>query len=90
MGRARNHVDTNQFTISTTPQVAELLKMLVQMGFYGKNPAEAAERVLAAELNRLLREGALTLTNKSLSELRAANKVSLSRRPRRKSRGKAS
>jgi hypothetical protein len=59
MPRLRNSVRSVQITISTTPQTRAYLDQLVGSGIYGKNPAEAAERLIASNLERLLREGVL-------------------------------
>src|SRR3989442_580457 len=79
--------DTTQLTISTTPLVVEELRELVQMGHYGKNPAEAAERVLAGELHKIFGEDAVKLARKSLANLRRTT-VSSARRSLRGRRGK--
>jgi len=57
MGRDRNLVATKQLTISTTHQVVEHLGLLAKSGFWGKNAAEAAERILAEQISRLIQEG---------------------------------
>jgi hypothetical protein len=62
MPKAPNTIETVQITISTTRPVQMLLERLVLTGLYGKNPAEAAERLLARSLEALTREGSLRLT----------------------------
>jgi hypothetical protein len=57
MPRKRNDLSTVPVTLSTTPQVVSYLKQLLKTGLYGKNTAEAAERVLAQTLEGLLRRG---------------------------------
>lgn len=59
MPRARNHVPTVTITISTTPQVQRYLVDLLSTGLYGKNVAEAAERLIAQSVERKAVEGAL-------------------------------
>lgn len=59
MAKSRNDLDSVTITISTTPQVRHALLSLVKTGFYGKNPAEAAERLLAQVLEQRVREGKL-------------------------------
>lgn len=59
MPRAPNLVETVQVRISTTPMVEERLAALVRTGLYGKNTAEAAERLVAEGLIKILREGLL-------------------------------
>jgi len=60
MARSRNEIATVQITISTTPPVKKHLGRLVETGFYGKNEAEAAERLVARELEHLIRDGVLS------------------------------
>jgi hypothetical protein len=59
MPRARNHLPTVTITISTTPQVQRHLVDLLATGLYGKNVAEAAERLIAQSVERKAVEGAL-------------------------------
>ena len=54
MPKQRNDIDSVTITISTTPQVRRALQRLVRTGFHGKNPAEAAERLLARVLEQRL------------------------------------
>lgn len=50
MGRTRNPTRTVTFTISTTPTVRAYLEAIVERGLYGKNVAEAAERLISEKL----------------------------------------
>jgi hypothetical protein len=59
MARKRNHLKTVTLTISTTPPVMGHLEKLVATGLYGKNPAEAAERLVARSIEDLLQNGTL-------------------------------
>jgi len=59
MARAKNQVETMQLVVSTTPAVVEYLQALVCTGLYGKNPTEAAERLLARTLEVMIQEGRL-------------------------------
>jgi hypothetical protein len=59
MSRKPNTVPTAQLRISTTPQVVEHLERLAESGLYGKNPAEAAERLIAEGIRRLISESIL-------------------------------
>lgn len=59
MARKNNAISTTQITMSTTPPVKRMLEELVTSGLYGKSAAEAAERLVTRELERLLREGPL-------------------------------
>jgi hypothetical protein len=47
MARKPNPVKSVQITVSTTPLVHGYLSALVDTGLYGKNAAEAAERLIA-------------------------------------------
>jgi hypothetical protein len=53
-GRPPNDVETVSLPLSTTPRVVKMLRWLVanRIG-YGKNPAEAADRILGTELEKL-------------------------------------
>jgi hypothetical protein len=57
--RPRNHVRTETLTISTTPHVVCELESLVETGHFGKNVAEAAERIIAGYLHEAVRQGVL-------------------------------
>jgi len=59
MPRARNSLETVTITISTTPPIRAYLLRLVSMGLFGKNAAEAAERLIARGIEDLLRQGTL-------------------------------
>lgn len=59
MARTANHISTIQITISTTPPVKKHLEKLVTTGLYGKNVAEAAERLVTRELEDLIKGGTL-------------------------------
>lgn len=57
MPRKRNDLETVPITLSTTPQVVGYLKQLLKSGLYGKNAADAAERLLTRALEEMLRSG---------------------------------
>ena len=59
MARKRNSVSTVTITISTTEGIQQYLEDLVSGGLFGKNPAEAAERLVARGLETLMRDGTL-------------------------------
>ena len=59
MPRKPNDLKTVPIQISTTPPVERYLKELVSTGFYGKNNAEAAERLVAASIQNLVKDGTL-------------------------------
>ena len=54
MARHRNKVKTVTITLSTTEKVHEHLERLVATGMFGKNPAEAAERLVSKGIQDLL------------------------------------
>jgi hypothetical protein len=54
MPKAQNLIRTERLTISTTPHVLSLLGRLVKSGLYGKNHAEAAERLISKALESLI------------------------------------
>ena len=57
MPRKPNDLPTEELRLSTTPQVVGYLKRLLRTGLYGKNPADAAERLLTRALEENLKEG---------------------------------
>ena len=56
MPRKPNDLPTEELRLSTTPHVVRYLKRLLRSGLYGKNPAEAAERLLARALEEKLKD----------------------------------
>jgi len=59
MPRKKNQLETVSITLSTTEPVVAYLEALVESGLYGKNPAEAAERLVAQGIEELIRRGTL-------------------------------
>jgi hypothetical protein len=59
MARKPNRLLTVTITLSTTHGVESYLKELVAGGLFGKNTAEAAERLVARGIEALLRDGRL-------------------------------
>lgn len=59
MPRKPNDLKTVPIQISTTPPVERYLKELVSTGFYGKNTAEAAERLVVVGVQNLVKDGIL-------------------------------
>jgi hypothetical protein len=59
MGRPQNDLPTVATTIATTEMQRSYLAQLVKTGLYGKNPADAAERLVSAGLERLLKDGTI-------------------------------
>lgn len=57
MAKTKNLLETATLTISTNPLVEDRLERLVLTGAYGKNSAEAAERLLALTLHTLDKQG---------------------------------
>jgi hypothetical protein len=59
MARQPNQLKSVQITVSTTEPVKAYLEQLVPSGLYGKNAAEAAERLLVKAIDALIRDGSL-------------------------------
>ncbi len=59
MPRTPNTVKTITITVSTTPPIFAYLEGLVETGLFGKNPAEAAERLIARGIEEHLGQGTL-------------------------------
>jgi hypothetical protein len=59
MPRSPNSLPTVTITVSTTPQIQKYLARLVATGLFGKNAAEAAERLIARSVEQLGRDGVL-------------------------------
>jgi Arc/MetJ-type ribon-helix-helix transcriptional regulator len=59
VARQKNRLPSEEITISTNPQIVSYLRELVDSGFFGHNEAEAAERLIAKTLERLVEEGKL-------------------------------
>jgi len=57
MAKTKNLLATATLTVSTNPLVENRLERLVSTGYYGKNIAEAAERLIAQTLNTLEKQG---------------------------------
>ena len=57
MARPKNTLETVQITISTTPQVRELLDRLTETGLYGKNAADTAQALLKERIRDLKEKG---------------------------------
>jgi hypothetical protein len=68
MARKPNSVSTVTITISTTEGIQQHLEDLVAGGLFGKNPAEAAERLVARGIENLLRDGTLSRSKSKVRE----------------------
>ena len=53
MAKPKNLLETAILTVSTNPLVEDRLERLVSTGYYGKNTAEAAERLISEALKAL-------------------------------------
>jgi len=62
MPRKKNSIATVQITISTTAIVRGFLETLVTTGLYGKNAAEAAERLIGRGIEQLIDQDKLKRT----------------------------
>jgi hypothetical protein len=59
MARPENSLESVELRISTNPVLKAQLEQLVRTGRYGKNANEAAERIIALEIGRLIDAGKL-------------------------------
>jgi hypothetical protein len=59
MARRKNLLKTTTLTISTTPQIRLRLTQIAKTGLWGKNVAEAAERLLGDGIRGFIRDGIL-------------------------------
>lgn len=59
MARKENSLDSVELRTSTNPILKAQLEELVRTGRYGKNWTEAAERLIAEALGKLIDEGKL-------------------------------
>ena len=59
MAKLNNLIKTVVITVSTNETIEKQLEQLVYTGDYGKNSAEAAERVIVFGLRRLVELGEL-------------------------------
>jgi hypothetical protein len=59
MGKQQNHVETVQKTLSLSKGVCVYLEELVTLNLYGKNPTEAAARLVEKQIESLIEKGIL-------------------------------
>jgi hypothetical protein len=59
MARKENSLDSVELRTSTNPVLKAQLEQLVLTGRYGKNWTEAAERLIAEAIGKLIDEGKL-------------------------------
>ncbi len=59
MGRRQNHLETIQVTLALTPGAHVYLGDLVATHLYGKNPTEAAARLVEKQIESLIEKGTL-------------------------------
>jgi len=57
--KTKNLIPTKSVTVSTTQNIVNYLETLVSTGLYGKNAAEAAERVIVIGLEELFKSDRL-------------------------------
>lgn len=57
MTKGRNLIETETITISTTAIIKKQLAQLVHTGYWGKNEAEAGERIIAQWLTQMTDAG---------------------------------
>jgi len=56
--------DRSRLSISVTPEILEYLDDIANTGIYGKNRSEVAKSLISREVERLIREGILSLKAK--------------------------
>jgi hypothetical protein len=59
MPKPPNLIGSESITVTTTPYVRRYLEQLVKGGLYGKNAAEAAERLISRSIEELIKQGSL-------------------------------
>jgi len=57
MPKPPNTIKSKKITVTTTLDVHAYLEQLVRGGLYGKNAAEAAERLISRGIEMLIRDG---------------------------------
>ncbi|MDF1751835.1 MAG: hypothetical protein P1U89_03570 [Verrucomicrobiales bacterium] len=70
MARPKNSAETTQLTLSTTPQVKQLLEELSTSGYYGKNAAETAAILLTEKIRELQAKGQAPAPRYRVTEIR--------------------
>jgi hypothetical protein len=70
MARPKNSADTIQLTLSTTPQVKQLLDELSMSGYYGKNAAETAVILLTEKIRELQAKGQAPAPSYRVTEIK--------------------
>ena len=70
MPRPKNSAETVQLTLSTTPQVKQLLEELSTSGYYGKNAAETAVLLLTEKIRELQASGQAPAPKYEVTEIR--------------------
>jgi hypothetical protein len=70
MPRPKNSAETIQLTLSTTPQVKQLLEELSTSGYYGKNAAETAAILLTEKIRELQAKGQAPAPSYRVTEIR--------------------
>ena len=76
MPRPKNSAETVQLTLSTTPQVKELLEELAKSGYYGKNAADTAVLLLTEKIRDLQVKGQAPAPKYRATEIFSENEES--------------
>jgi hypothetical protein len=79
MAKSQNILSTEILTISTTPHILSALETLVRTGLYGKNRAEAAERLVSNAIRDLILDDTLIKLGAGTADL-AANRPTPNKR----------
>jgi len=56
--------ENSRLNIRSTPEVLGFLDQVVEIGIYGKTRSEVAKSLIAIEIERLIREGLISLKGK--------------------------
>jgi len=56
---------TGRVNLRVSAEIASYLEQLAKIGIHGKTPTEVAKTLIAIEIERLVREGVLTLRGSS-------------------------
>lgn len=74
MAHPPNQLETVQLRISTTRAVVSYLKELVSTGLYGRHHTDAAERLIAQGIERLVQQGTLKAVSVEKEQHQAGSK----------------
>ena len=56
--------DASRLNIRTNPEVLEFLDQIVDIGLYGKTKSEVAKSLISIQIERLIKDGLITINKK--------------------------